>query len=106
MVDGSSATKAASAPLARMRGKEDAPTPTAVTPADPFEGAQEPRVDPAPAFTAELPRKRIVTPRDLERFADSPAMAELLGFVRACNERLPGCKLTDAIEESEVCRRT
>ncbi|WFD32054.1 Serine/threonine-protein phosphatase 2A activator 2 [Malassezia sp. CBS 17886] len=78
------------------------PPPRPESSADPFEGAAAPVVVgrdlPLPPT---LPRKRIVTPADLDHFKHTQAYAEILGIVRAGNDAVKGCKLTDDTPESE-----
>lgn len=79
-----------------------APTPPAPGPSNPFEGAVEPVVVQHPVFADALPRKRIVSPDDLELFRQSPAFRELLGMIEICNTGVRNRKLTDPIDEAEV----
>lgn len=74
--------------------------PTAPGPADPFEGAQTPRLVPRTFSSDALPRKRILTQRHLDHFSTSTSFSEILGMIRTCNEAIKGKKLNETIDES------
>lgn len=50
----------------------------------------------------EVPRKRIISPKSLQRFQDSSAFSDIMGLTMALNESVKGKKLTDDVYESEV----
>ncbi|KAJ2501418.1 Serine/threonine-protein phosphatase 2A activator 2 [Coemansia sp. RSA 1972] len=49
-----------------------------------------------------IPVRQILSPDDLERYLESPACAELVGFLTALNDAILGVKTTDPIEDSPV----
>jgi hypothetical protein len=64
---------------------------------------------PAPAAPAETvparfvpARKRIVSPKQLQRWEHSDACRELLAWITACNEAVVGRSLRDDVETSKV----
>lgn len=57
---------------------------------------------PLQSHTFQEPRKRIVSASSLHRFEHSSAFAEILAFIRVCNQTVVGKTLTDDISTSQV----
>ncbi|KAJ2479693.1 Serine/threonine-protein phosphatase 2A activator 2 [Coemansia sp. RSA 2131] len=49
-----------------------------------------------------IPVRQILSPDDLERYLESPACTELVGFITTLNDAIIGVKTTDSIEDSPV----
>ncbi|WFD00769.1 Serine/threonine-protein phosphatase 2A activator 2 [Malassezia yamatoensis] len=79
---------------------KDAPKPASSN--NPLEDAVTPTLVQNVRYSDVLPHKRIVTQEDMDQFHKSPALAELLGMIRSCNESVRDRKLTDSVEVGEA----
>ncbi len=58
--------------------------------------------EPSPPSTSHLPTKRILSVAHLQAFQSSTTHAELMTFIRECNDSVRNVKLSEAGEGSKV----
>lgn len=92
-----------SAKLRSLRSPSASSQPAAAVPAPSAAAATIEPVSPVPTDFV-VPQKRIVTPKQLARWENSEACAQLLAWIATCNDAVVGKKLTDKVDTSEVSR--